>query len=114
MGEGECSMAWHPKWICATGPGGDGVQGFWNKASQNADLPSLIPHERWAIEAAYAPEVAVNKMYVRFAGLLPSVEAFDAGAFRSVCLTNCPLPQEDGVDCMHTVLIRPNLFNSRG
>ena len=66
------------------------MQGFWEKASHNVDIPSLIPHERWAIEAAYAPDVTVNKMYVRFAGFLPSVEAFDAGAFRSVRLTNCP------------------------
>ena len=59
------------------------MPGFWNKASQNADIPSLIPHERWAIEAAYAPDVTANKMYVRFAGFLPGVEAFDADAFRS-------------------------------
>jgi len=66
----------------AVGPSKDGLQGFWEKASQNADIPSLIPHERWAIEPAYAPEVTVDKMYVRFAGFLPSVEAFDASAFR--------------------------------
>lgn len=79
-------MVWHLAYICATGPGEDGVQGFWDKTSHNADLPSLVPHERWAIEPAYAPDVALDKMYVRFAGFLPSVEAFDADAFRSVCL----------------------------
>ena len=66
------------------------MQGFWDKALHNADLPSLIPHERWAIEAAYAPDVAPDKMYVRFAGFLPSLEAFDAGAFRSVCHYSVP------------------------
>ncbi len=70
------------------------MQGFWNKASHTADIPSLIPHERWAIEAAFVPDVAVNKMYVRFAGFLPSVEAFDADAFRSACLTKHPVPEE--------------------
>lgn len=68
--------------MCNAGPGGDGLQGFWEKASGQADIPSLIPHERWAIERAYAPEVTVEKMYVRFAGFLPSMEAFDANAFR--------------------------------
>ncbi len=63
------------------------MQGFQEKASGQADIPSLIPFERWAIERAYAPEVTVGKMYVRFAGFLPSVEAFDASAFRWACLT---------------------------
>ena len=46
-------------------------------------MQTLIPHERWALEPAYAPDVATDKMYVRFGGFLPSVDLFDAAAFRS-------------------------------
>ena len=45
-------------------------------------MQTLIPHERWALEPAYAPEVATDKMYVRFGGFLPTVDLFDAAAFR--------------------------------
>jgi len=54
----------------------------WLAAMQGDDLQTLIPHERWALEAAYAPEVATDKMYVRFGGFMPSVDVFDAAAFR--------------------------------
>jgi hypothetical protein len=43
-----------------------------------------VPAERWDIEAAYSPDVATDKMYVRHAGFLRSVDAFDADAFRWV------------------------------
>ena len=41
-----------------------------------------MPAERWDIEAAYSPDVATDKMYVRHAGFLRAVDAFDADAFR--------------------------------
>ena len=41
-----------------------------------------VPAERWDIEAAYSPDVAIDKMYVRHAGFLTAVDAFDADAFR--------------------------------
>ena len=49
---------------------------------QGDDLQTLIPHERWAMEPAYMPDVATDKMYVRFGGFLPGVDLFDAAAFR--------------------------------
>ena len=52
--------------------------------AQGDNLQTLIPHERWAIEPVFAPDVAVDKMYVRFGGFLPGVDLFDAAAFRWV------------------------------
>jgi len=45
-----------------------------------------VPLERWDLERAYAPDVATDKMYVRYAGFLTAVDAFDADAFRCVFL----------------------------
>jgi len=59
-----------------------GPAGFWSKAARGADLQGLIPLERWSLERYYAPDVAVDKMYVRFASFIPDVESFDAAAFR--------------------------------
>ncbi|PSC67708.1 non-ribosomal peptide [Micractinium conductrix] len=59
-----------------------GVSGFWNAAIVGADLPTVVPHNRWPIERHYSPDVAVNKMYVRFAAFLPGVDTFDAALFR--------------------------------
>ena len=69
--------------LACTGPEGeDGVEGFWAQAAHGADLPAAIPFERWSLERAYSPEVAVNKMYARFAGFIPGAAEFDAAAFR--------------------------------
>lgn len=66
-----------------TGPEEEGgPSGFWSKAARGADLQQLIPLERWSLERCYSPDVAVDKMYARFAGFIPGVEAFDAAAFR--------------------------------
>lgn len=59
-----------------------GPKGFWSKAARGAELQQLIPLERWSLERCYSPNVAVDKMYARFAGFIPGVEAFDAAAFR--------------------------------
>lgn len=101
----ECHRDLHLSSTCATGIGEDGVHGFWDKALHSADLPSIIPHERWDIEAAYAPDVAVGRMYVRSAGFLPSVETFDAGAFRSVCLTLHQLPRGRSAVVLRSALL---------
>lgn len=58
------------------------MEGFWAQAARAADLPAAIPFERWSLERAYSPEVAVNKMYARFAGFVPDAAEFDAAAFR--------------------------------
>lgn len=54
------------------------------------DIPSLIPHSRWPIERVYAPDVAVDKMYVRHAGFLSSAQDFDAAAFRYAAFCRMP------------------------
>ena len=67
----------------AAGPGGaEGLGGFWTGAVQATDLPQAVPHERWALQLHYAAAPAVGKMYVRHAGFLPDVAAFDAAALR--------------------------------
>lgn len=35
-----------------------GLPGFWGAAAAGADLPAVIPHDRWAIEQHYSPDVA--------------------------------------------------------
>lgn len=108
------------------------VMGFWQAAAGGADLPTVIPHDRWAIEQHYSPDVtgwlgdwqaapmpcpvascvqhgymqtpallAVEKMYVRFAGFLPAADTFDAALFRYATVDGgrcaielaCKLPQ---------------------
>ena len=66
----------------------EGLDGFWVGALQAADLPQAVPHERWALQRHYAAAPAVGKMYVRHAGFLPDVAAFDAAAFRRA--SACP------------------------
>lgn len=55
---------------------------MFSAARDAADVPCLVPHERWSIDAFYSPEVSVNKMYVRQAGFLQGVQDFDASIFR--------------------------------
>lgn len=59
-----------------------GLEAMFLAAVAGQDIPSEVPHERWSIERAYAPEVAVDKMYVRHAGFLSGVQEFDAATFR--------------------------------
>jgi hypothetical protein len=76
-----------------------------NAHLQGDDLQTLIPHERWAVEPVFAPDVAVDKMYVRFGGFLPGVDLFDAAAFRWVALQPCQLRKLHGdrlIDHDHT------------
>ena len=58
------------------------MDAMFSAATTAADIPSLIPCERWSIERAYSPDVMVDKTYVRHAGFLQSVQDFDAAAFR--------------------------------
>lgn len=46
---------------------------------------------RWDIEVAYAPNVAINRTYVRHAGFLSAVDSFDADAFRCAHDVDTPL-----------------------
>ncbi|KAK9803996.1 hypothetical protein WJX72_011444 [[Myrmecia] bisecta] len=59
-----------------------GTEEFWTGAKHAQDIPELIPFERWSLERLYSPEVAVDKMYARFAGFVAGVDQFDAAAFR--------------------------------
>lgn len=61
---------------------GGGAGAFLATALWGDDLPRLIPAERWDMEAAYAPDVAIHHTYVRHAGFLAGVDRFDADAFR--------------------------------
>lgn len=69
---------------CAlAGVAGDGTTAkFWGQAVQAVDVLQQIPHERWAIDRFYSPDVSVGKMYVRHAGFIDSFDQFDAAAFR--------------------------------
>lgn len=66
----------------AVAPGTTSSGSFLAAALAGDDLPRLIPSERWDIEAAYAPDVAIDHTYVRHAGFLAAVDCFDAEAFR--------------------------------
>ena len=33
------------------------VAGFWGAAAVGADLPTVIPYDRWAIERHYSPDI---------------------------------------------------------
>ena len=35
----------------------EGVAGFWGAAAAGADLPAVVPYDRWAIERHYSPDV---------------------------------------------------------
>jgi acyl transferase domain-containing protein len=67
---------------CAGPEGSAGPEGFWAQAAAGADLPAAIPFDRWSLERVYAPDVAVDKTYARFASFIPGVAEFDAAAFR--------------------------------
>ncbi len=66
----------------AVAPSTTSTGSFLAAALAGDDLPRLIPAERWDIEAAYAPDVAIDHTYVRHAGFLAAVDCFDAEAFR--------------------------------
>ena len=62
-------------------PAADGAAGFFAAMSASADLPRLIPIERWDLEPLYSPEVASGRMYARFAACMDGVDAFDGACF---------------------------------
>ena len=65
------------------------MAGMHAAAVAGADVPSQTPFERWSMERAYSPEVAIDKVYVRQAGFLTGVQNFDAAAFRSPSQPAC-------------------------
>lgn len=50
--------------------------------SISADLPCAVPHERWAIDPLYSPDVEPGKLYVRFAATIEHIQEFDAELFK--------------------------------
>ncbi len=64
-------------------PGGvvDG-ETFWNLLREGRDAISLVPPERWDVEAYYDPDPdAPGKMVTHWGGFLDQVDKFDAGFF---------------------------------
>ena len=63
-------------------PAGNGAAGFSRAMETCADLPKLIPAERWDVDTLYSPEVASGKLYARFAATVSGVGEFDGAMFR--------------------------------
>lgn len=63
-------------------PAENGAAGFSRAMETCADLPRLIPADRWDVDALYSPEVASGKLYARFAAAVSGVGEFDGGMFR--------------------------------
>lgn len=63
-------------------PADSGAAGFSRAMETCADLPRLIPADRWDVDALYSPEVASGKLYARFAATVSGVGEFDGGMFR--------------------------------
>ena len=64
-------------------PGGaDNPESFWRILRDGVDTISEVPSDRWDIEAYYDPEPDTSgKMYTRYGGFLPQVNAFDPQFF---------------------------------
>ena len=63
-------------------PAQHGADGFSRAMESCADLPTVVPAERWDMDALYSPEVAPGKIYARFAATISGVGNFDLGIFR--------------------------------
>ncbi len=63
-------------------PAQHGADGFSGAMESCADLPTVVPAERWDMDALYSPEIAPGKMYARFAATVSGVGDFDGGTFR--------------------------------
>lgn len=48
--------------IAAKYPGHKGLTGFWQTASGDQDIQSVVPFSRWDIDVHYAPETRPGKM----------------------------------------------------
>jgi Phosphopantetheine attachment site/Beta-ketoacyl synthase, N-terminal domain len=64
-----------------SGQSGHGVQSFWKALQYSADLPQIVPLERWDADLIYSPDPIPWKSYARFASFLPDVAVFDAEPF---------------------------------
>jgi acyl transferase domain-containing protein/NADP-dependent 3-hydroxy acid dehydrogenase YdfG/acyl carrier protein len=64
-------------------PGANDPDAFWDLLRTGSDAISEIPDSRWPLSAYYDPDPnAPGKIYTRYAGLLDSVDGFDAELFR--------------------------------
>ena len=65
-------------WVCTD------LASFWQTAAESGDLQTVVPLERWDMDAAYAPDQVAGGLtiYARFAALCADVMDFDAAAFR--------------------------------
>lgn len=63
-------------------PAHHGAYGFSRALETCADLPRVIPLDRWDMDVLYSPEVAANKIYARFAATVSGVAEFDGELFR--------------------------------
>ena len=58
--------------------------GFWSSLQCGADLPSIVPYQRWDVDNYYAPDSrsSLLSMYVRAAAFVDDLDSFDAAFFR--------------------------------
>ena len=63
-------------------PAQHGADGFSSAMESCSNLPTVVPVERWDMDALYSPEVSAGKMYARFAATVSGVGDFDGGLFR--------------------------------
>lgn len=63
---------------------GSGFPPFWAGMQLSADLQSVLPLNRWDMDACYAPDAGSDGrlIYTRFGAFCHGVDAFDAAAFR--------------------------------
>jgi hypothetical protein len=59
------------------------IGGFWESLKTERNLPTVVPHQRWDIDAYYVPEARGDlSMYVRLGTFLQDIDIFDAAFFR--------------------------------
>ncbi len=61
-----------------------GMGSFWGALTHGRDVQSVVPYNRWDMDAVYAPDTGPGGMtiYARFGAFCREVDLFDAGLFR--------------------------------